>query len=141
MLRSLCALCLVVVAASTGLLGCKQLPITCASFPAPSGHFNLLSLYPPQFAGEQSRKIKYREASKNDVAVKTALAAIGECYSNNPHPQYKDDLKYMTYSDAVIGPDQDYYIMYEFENITDVRVIFHVDRYGNVLRSMTGGMV
>lgn len=134
------SVCLAFLAA-LGLAGCNQISAACSSFPEAGGDFDVRSFYPPQFEDEAPRKIAYEDVSVTDPVVRKAASLVMRCYQFKPHEEFKDDAMYMNFVHAVRSPDDVYYLVYDFRHITDVRIIFEVDKDGTVLRSMTGGMV
>jgi len=129
------------VLAIAGLSGCKPQDDPCSGFPAPGGFFSVLALFPPQFSGESPREITYSEARPDDAKVLRAREVVALCYPRKPHSEFKDSLKYMRFAGARVSPSGKYYLLYEFLNVTDARVVVELNREGQITRSMTGSMV
>ncbi len=137
----LTALLLIMTPALAGLSSCKQQADRCSGFPQPSGKFPVLTLYPPQFSGEPPREITYSDARSDDPNVRKAQEIIALCYSRKPQGDFKDSLDYIRFVEARLSPSGQYYLLYEFSNMTDVRLVFELNRQGGVQRSMVGSMV
>jgi hypothetical protein len=137
----LTALILIMTPALAGLSGCNQQVDRCSGFPQPSGQFPVLTLYPPQFSAKLPREITYSDARSDDPKVRKAQEVIALCYPRKPHSNFKHSLDYMRFVEARLSPSGQYYLLYEFSNMTDVRLVFELNRQGGVQRSMVGSMV
>jgi len=130
-----------VTLALVGSSGCKQQADRCSGFPNPGGRFSVLMLYPPQFSGEPQRRMTYSDAQLDDPKVRKAKEEIALCYPRRVHEDFRESLENMRFVGARLSPSGQYYLVYDFLNMTDVVVVFELNQQGRIMRSMVGSMV
>jgi hypothetical protein len=127
--------------AVTTLNGCGSLKDACSDFPKAGGRYPIFKLYGPQYFSSISRRTQYFRMDENNVIVYRAMEAVLMCYPRGPHKGFKDSVKYLDFVEARARRSGNIFLIYDFTNITDVRIVVEVDRGGKVLRVMTGNML